>query len=82
MLTGKHFSFVLVLLVVLGVWTAGAQAADILFISSMGADHMPGDDALKAFMEKMGHTVTYMSHTESQAAMRAAAAQADLVFIS
>jgi hypothetical protein len=66
----------------LGFCAAGVHAADILFISSMDPTHMPGDDALKAFMEKMGHTVTYMDDNEAQATMRDAAAQADLVFIS
>ncbi len=61
---------------------AGADAANILFISSMDPTHMPGEDALKAFMEKMGHTVTYMDDNEAQAAMQAAAAKADLVFVS
>jgi hypothetical protein len=67
---------------VVGLPAPGARAADILFISSMDPTHMPGDDALKAFMEKMGHTVTYMDDNEAQATMRDAAAKADLVFIS
>jgi hypothetical protein len=82
MSTRKRFPSLLVLTMALGFWTAGAQAADILFISSMDAAHMPGEDALKAFLEKMGHTVTYMDDNETQAAMQAAAAKADLVFIS
>ncbi|MBM4024313.1 MAG: hypothetical protein FJ280_02760 [Planctomycetes bacterium] len=82
MLTGKYFASLLVLLVALGFWAGAAQAADILFLSSMDANHKPGDDALKAFIEKMGHTVTYMDDNDGEAVMRAAAAKADLVFIS
>ncbi len=67
----------------------GAMGANILFISSMnytapeGDDqNMAGDDALKAFMEGLGHTVTYLDDDESEADTEAAAAAADLVFIS
>jgi len=81
MSSGKLFTSVLVLMLVLS-FCAAAEAADILFISSMDPTHKPGDDALKAFMEKMGHTVTYMDDNESDATMRTAAAKADLVFIS
>ena len=66
----------------LGFWTPGVQGASILFISSMDPTHMPGEDALRAFMEKMGHTVTYMDDNEAQAAMQTAAAKANLVFVS
>jgi len=62
--------------------TAGLRGADILFISSMDPVHMPGDDALKAFMESLGHTVTYFDDNESEADTEVAAAAADLVFIS
>jgi hypothetical protein len=82
MSTKTLFTSLLVATLVLGFWTAGANAADILYISSMDPTHMPGEDALKAFMEKMGHTVTYMDDNETQATMQAAAAKADLVFIS
>jgi len=40
------------------------------------------DDDLKAFMEGLGHTVTYFDDGEDEAATEAAAAAADLVFIS
>ncbi|HUV67361.1 MAG TPA: fibronectin type III domain-containing protein, partial [Sedimentisphaerales bacterium] len=62
--------------------TTAVNGADILFISAMDPAMMPGDDALKAFMESLGHTVTYFDDNESEAATEAAAAAADLVFIS
>jgi hypothetical protein len=40
------------------------------------------DDDLKAFMEGLGHTVTYFDDDESEADTEIAAAAADLVFIS
>jgi len=65
------------------------MGADILFISSLnydaavGADQsMVGDDALKAFLEGLGHTVTYLDDDEDEATTEAAAAAADAVFIS
>jgi hypothetical protein len=82
MATGRLIRFALILWVVLGVCVSGAGAANILFISSMQGIHMPGDDAIKAFMEGMGHTVTYLDDDEDQATTQAAAAAADLVFIS
>ncbi len=59
------------------------MGANILFLSSMdvAAGHMIGDDALKAFMEGLGHTVTYLDDNEDEATTEAAAAAADLVFI-
>ncbi|MCU0913095.1 MAG: hypothetical protein MUC88_00855 [Planctomycetes bacterium] len=82
MSTGKRFTSLRVLTLTLVLWTSGAQAADILFISSMDATHKAGDDALKAYMEKMGHTVTYMDDNTALATMQPAAATADVVFIS
>ena len=61
---------------------AQVRGANILFISSMDPTHMPGDDALKAFMESLGHTVTYFDDNESEADTEIAAEAADLVFIS
>jgi hypothetical protein len=58
------------------------MGADILFISSMQEEHMPGDDALKAFIEGLGHTVTYFDDAEDEATSEAAAAAADVVFVS
>jgi hypothetical protein len=48
----------------------------------MSEEHMVGDDALKAFMEGLGHTVTYIDDDEDEATTEAAAAAADMVFIS
>ncbi len=76
------------LMVVLSLSATATMGANILFISSLdygraaGDEHMPGDDALKAFMEDLGHTVTYFDDDEDEATTEAAAAAADLVFIS
>lgn len=70
------------LTVLLGFSTVAVRGADILFISSMQDEHIPGDDALKAFMEGLGHTVTYFDDNEDEATTEAAAIEADLVFIS
>jgi len=73
---------------VLSFSATGVMGADILFISSLeydravGDSHMEGDDALKAFLEGLGHTVTYFDDNESEADTEAAAIAADLVFIS
>jgi len=74
--------FSLFLWIVLGVCGVTVRAADILFISPWTPAHLPGDDALKAFMEGLGHTVTYLDDGEAEAATEAAAEAADLVFIS
>jgi hypothetical protein len=75
---------VVYLVAVLGLCllTPGVRGANILFISSMDPVHMPGDDALKAFMEGLGHTVTYFDDNENEANTEAAAKAADLVFVS
>ncbi len=78
----KRLVGLLLLGAMLGFWAAEGRAADILFISSMDPVHMPGEDQLKAFMEGMGHTVTYFDDNETEAATEAAAAAADMVFIS
>ena len=48
----------------------------------MNPDQTIVDDALKAFMEGLGHTVTYFDDDEDEATTEAAAAAADLVYIS
>jgi len=86
----KEFVRTLLCLVVgLSFSATGVMGADILFISSLnynapvGDDqNISGDDVLKAFMEGLGHTVTYFDDDESEADTEAAAAAADLVFIS
>jgi len=82
MLEKKFVMSLLCLVVALSFSATGAMGANILFITSSNAEHMPGDDALKAFMEGLGHTVTYFDDDEDEAATEAAAAAADLVFIS
>jgi WD40 repeat protein len=63
--------------------TAPAMGADILFIVNdpTGATY-PNDALLKNFFEALGHTVTYFDDNENEAATEAAAAAADLVWIS
>jgi len=88
MLEKKFVRSLLCLVVVLSLSATATMGADILFISSLdynrpvGDEHMPGDDALKAFMESLGHTVTYFDDDENEADTETAAAAADLVFIS
>ena len=74
--------FLFCLSVVLGFSAAEAVGADILFISAMDGGEAGADDDLKAFMEGLGHTVTYFDDDEDEAATEVAAAAADLVFIS
>ncbi len=69
----------LCLVVALSLSATATRGANILFVASMTAE---GDDALKAFMEGLGHTVTYLDDDEDEATTEAAAAAADLVFIS
>jgi hypothetical protein len=59
------------------------SGADLLFIvNDPTLAAYPNDALLKNFFESLGHTVTCFDDNESQAAMRAAAAAADLVWIS
>ena len=74
--------FLFCLAAVIGVSATAASGADILFISAMDGAEAGADDDLKAFMEGLGHTVTYFDDGEDEAATEAAAAAADLVFIS
>jgi len=60
----------------------GVGSGSILFVSSLEAEHMPGDDAIKAFFEGLGHAVTYIDDDADEAPTEAAAAAADLVYIS
>ena len=75
----KFLMPLLCLVVVLCLSVTATRGANILFVSSMTAVE---DDALKAFMEGLGHTVTYIDDDEDEATTEAAAAAADLVFIS
>jgi len=82
MLEKKLLISLLCIAVVVSLSATATMGADILFISSMQEQHMPADEPLKAFMEGLGHTVTYFSADEDEAATEAAAAAADMVFIS
>ncbi len=82
MLEKKFVRFLVCLMVALSSSATATMGADILFLTSSDPTHMPGDDALKAFMESLGHTVTYFDDGEDEAATEAAAAAADLVFMS
>jgi len=70
------------LVVALSFSATATRGANILFVSSMGADDMPTDDLIKAFMEGLGHTVTYIDDDDDEATTEAAAIAADLVLIS
>ena len=70
------------LVVVLGFSATVTMGAEILFISALDGAEAGADDELKAYMEGLGHTVTYFDDDEDEAATEAAAAAADLVFIS
>jgi len=89
MLERKFVKSLLYLVVVLSLSATATMGANILFISSLnynapvGDDQsMVGDDALKAFLEGLGHTVTYLDDNEDEATTEAAAMAADVVFIS
>jgi hypothetical protein len=82
MLEKQFVRSLLFLLILLGFSTGGVMGANILFVSSMDAEHMPGDDTIKAFFESLGHTVTYIDDDENEAATEEAALASDLVYIS
>ena len=82
MLGKKYVGTLLCLGVVLSLWSSASIGAEILFISAMNADQTNADDVLKAFMEGLGHTVTYFDDDEDEATTEVAAAAADLVYIS
>ncbi|MHC4507624.1 MAG: CBM96 family carbohydrate-binding protein [Planctomycetota bacterium] len=60
----------------------GPSSSSILFVSSLETGHMPGDDAIKAFFERLGHAVTYIDDDANEPSTEAKAAAADLVYIS
>ena len=78
----RTVAILLCLAVLLAFSAVGAMGADILFISALDGNEAGADDELKAFMEGLGHTVTYFDDGEDEAATEAAAAAADVVFIS
>ena len=82
MLEKNFVRYLLFLVILLGFSVGGVMGADILFVSSMDAEHMPGDDTIKSFLESLGHTVTYIDDDISEADTEQAALAADLVYIS
>jgi len=85
----KLVETLLCLMVALALSATATIGADILFISAMNYDapvgddqSMVGDEALKAYLESLGHTVTFFDDDEDEATTEAAAAAADAVFIS
>jgi len=81
----KEFIKSLIFLVVVFSFsiTIGARGANILYICSHNDPlYQASDDAIKAFMEGLGHTVTYLSEDTTKLDMSTAAAAADMVFIS
>jgi hypothetical protein len=89
MFENKIAGILICLVLALGLSATSTMGANILFITSLNYDapvgddqSMVGDDALKAFLESLGHTVTYLDDDEDEATTEAAAAAADAVFIS
>jgi len=82
MLEKKLMRSLLLLIILLGFSVSSVLGADILFVSSMDEEHMPGDDTIKAFFESLGHTVTYIDDDMSEADTEEAALASDLVYIS
>lgn len=78
----KFTGIIICLALALFFSVTGAKGANILFISAMDEDTGPGDEALRVFMEGLGHTVTMFDDDENEADTEVAAAEADLVFIS
>jgi hypothetical protein len=83
MLERKFVRSLVCLVVVLSFSATATMGANILFIvNDPTLVSYPNDALLKNFFEVLGHTVTYFDDQESEAAMEAAAAAADLVWIS
>jgi len=85
MLENKSVKFSLFLLLMFCFFANGVKAADILFISALDESNIlmqQGDDAIKAYLEDLGHTVTYFDDDEDEPTTEEAAKAADVVFIS
>ncbi|MFQ6036632.1 MAG: hypothetical protein ACE5NM_12415, partial [Sedimentisphaerales bacterium] len=83
MLKKKFVGTLLCLVVVLSFSASSAIGADILFIvNDPTVATFPNDALLKDFFESLGHTVTYFDDNEDEPTTEAAAAAADLVWIS
>ncbi len=84
MLEKKFVQFLLCLVVISFSFT-GARGANILFIAALDASNelmQQGDDAIKAYLEGLGHTVTYLDDNTAELDMETACLAADVVFIS
>ena len=83
MLEKRFIMSLLCLVVVLSLSATATMGDNILFIvNDPTLVTYPNDALLKDFFEVLGHTVTYFDDDESEADMEAAAAAADLVWIS
>jgi hypothetical protein len=68
--------------VLLSFTAIGVKGANILFVTDDPANPSEGDTAVKNFFEVLGHKVTYIDDDKDEAKTEAAAAAADLVYIS
>jgi len=82
MLKKKFVGTLLCMVVALNFSATETIGGNILFIAAMDEPYIAGDDALKAFLEGLGHTVTYFDDGKDEPTTEAAAAAADVVFIS
>jgi hypothetical protein len=82
MLEKNFVRALLCLVVALSFSATGAMGDNILFIVNADQASYPNDALIGDFLESLGHTVTYFDDTEDEAATEAAAAAADLVYIS
>ncbi len=82
MLEKKFVRALLCLVVALSFSATGAMGDNILFIVNADRAGFSNDALIGDFLESLGHTVTYFDASEDEAAMEAAAAAADLVWIS
>ncbi|MFB0554995.1 MAG: hypothetical protein ACETWQ_16940 [Phycisphaerae bacterium] len=78
----KFVKALLCLVVALSFSATGALGDNILFIVNADRAGFSNDTLIGDFLESLGHTVTYFDDTEDEAATEAAAAAADLVWIS
>ncbi len=83
MLEKKIVRALLCLVAALSFSAPGASGAEILcIVSDPTLAAFPNDALLGDFFKSLGHTVTYFDDNAAEAAMEAAAAAADLVWIS
>ncbi len=82
MLEKKFVRALLCFVVAISFSATGALGDNILFIVNADQASYPNDALIGDFLESLGHTVTYFDDTADEAATEAAAAAADLVWIS